>query len=407
MPYNTPAPDFALLAAFDARQWAGVDVVRYNATDISLPSYATGSGVYEDGLFFLNGRGVADPTGVTNAMGTFQEALSSLATFNTTWTVTLTSDDKIKITSDLIFRVTPLDADVLGLGTTTAAPDGANFSVTAPNDWTRGVYSGERYQFDDLLGTSFDAFRSQQNRPWPAQDVLTMMRERGSGDVDDLAPTDCLEQLIIDQSSKEIRWLINDVGHVEVWYMSDGLFSWLDTSFRDRLGFSGREDAEPMGTTGTPYVARIVAEHPLPGGLFPSRPYQDHHYTVESVTQARRKIGGGYTSNLIGTYTTSALAFDLDALLDVRDLYRHFTDAFIPYAPNGERVNFYQGWGDSRRSLRSGLITFTQPPYDLVYTSEDNGDQGRLRCSLVTASYDLAFGSLKRRVPVAMRLEHL
>ena len=67
MPYNTPAPDFALLAAFDARQWAGVDVVRYNATDISLPSYATGSGVYEDGLFFLNGRGGADPTGVANA----------------------------------------------------------------------------------------------------------------------------------------------------------------------------------------------------------------------------------------------------------------------------------------------------------------------------------------------------
>ena len=42
MPYNTNATNFGLLAAFDARQWAGVDVVRYNATDVSLPSYATG-----------------------------------------------------------------------------------------------------------------------------------------------------------------------------------------------------------------------------------------------------------------------------------------------------------------------------------------------------------------------------
>jgi hypothetical protein len=70
-------------------------------------------------------------------------------------------------------------------------------------------------------------------------------------------------------------------------------------------------------------------------------------------------------------------------------------------------VNFYQGWGDSRRSLRSALVTSSQAAYDLIYTSEDNGDQGRLRCSIVTAAYDLAFGNLKRRVPVQMRLEHL
>ncbi len=69
------------------------------------------------------------------------------------------------------------------------------------------------------------------------------------------------------------------------------------------------------------YVARIVAANPMPGALLPTRPFQDHHYSVESVTQARRKIGGGYTSNLIGTYTTSALILDLNALLDVRVLY--------------------------------------------------------------------------------------
>ena len=406
MPYNTPAPDFALLSSFNARPWLGDDVVNYNATNISLPSYTTGQGVYEDNMFFLNGRGVGD-TAPGNAMGTFTQALSSLANFGTSWSVTLTSADRVKITSDVQFRITPLDADVLGTGTATAVVDGANYSVTASSDWTRGIYSGERYEIDDLGANTFTAFRAQANRPWPAQDVVTGMRGRGIGDVDDLAPTDCLEELIRDQSGMEIRVILNDIGHVEIWYMNSASFSWVDTDFRDRLGFSGNETPVAQGSTATDYVQRLTADYPMIGCIFPSRPFQNHHYVVDSVTEARRKIGGGYTSNLIGTYTTSSLAFDLDALLDQRDLYRQFTDGFVPYAANGERVNFYQTWGDSRRSLRSALVTSTQPAYDLVYTSEDNGDTGRLRCSIVSANYDLAFGSLKRRVPVAMRLEHL
>ena len=121
MPYNTPAPNFALLAAFDARDWAGVDVVTYAGTNVSIPSYATGAGVYEDGLYFLNGRGVGDTT-PTFAPGTLSDALSSVATFNSSWSVSLTADDKIKITSDGIFRVINLGADDLGLGTATAGP---------------------------------------------------------------------------------------------------------------------------------------------------------------------------------------------------------------------------------------------------------------------------------------------
>ena len=406
MPYNTPAPDFALLSSFNARPWLGVDVVSYNAVNISLPSYTTGQGVYEDGLYFLNGRGVGD-TAPGNAMGTFSEALNTLANFGSSWSVTLTSDDRVKVTSDVQFRVTPLDVDVFGTGTATAVVDGSNYSVTASSDWARGVYAGDRYEIDDLGSNTFTAFRAQSNRPWPAQDVVVGMRGRGLADIDDLSPTDCLEELIRDQSGMEIRLILNDVGHVEIWYLNSASFSWIDTSFRDRLGFSGNETPVAQGSTASDYVQKLTADYPMPGCIFPSRPYQDHHYLVESVTEARRKIGGGYTSNLIGTYTTSLLSYDLDALLDQRDLYRHFTDAFIPECPNGERINFYQTWGDSRRSLRSALVTSTQPAYDLVYTSEDNGDTGRLRCSLVSASYDLAFGSLKRRVPVSMRLEHL
>ena len=400
MPYNTPAPDFALIASFDAREWSGVDVLAYDGTDVSIPTYSTGSGVYEDGLYFLNGRGVGDTT-PTDAAGTFTEAISSLASFGATWTVTLTEADRIKVTSDVSFSVSPLGDDVLGLGTQTAVVDGANYSVTASTDWTRGNYRGEQYRFDNGSGTTFDAFRVGALQ-WPAQDAICAMRSRATADLDNLSPTDCLEELIRDQTGQELRIILNDIGHVEIWYVTAAFFAFLNDSFRSRLGFSGNEYATSFGT-----LSRLVADYPMPCALFPSRPFQDHHYQVDSLTEARRLIGGGYTSNLIGTYTTSQLAFDLDALLDERDLYRHFTDAFIPYAPNGERVNFYQTWGDSRRSLRSALVTSNQDAYDLIYTSEDNGDCGRLRCSLVSASYDLAFGSLKRRVPVNMRLEHL
>src|SRR5210317_101729 len=361
MPYNTPAPDFALIASFDAREWSGVDVLAYDGTDVSIPTYSTGSGVYEDGLYFLNGRGVGDTT-PTDAAGTFTEAISSLANFGTTWTVTLTEADRIKVTSDVSFSVSPLGDDVLGLGTQTAAVDGSNYSVTASTDWTRGNYRGEQYRFDNGSGTTFDAFRVGALQ-WPAQDAICAMRSRATADLDNLSPTDCLEELIRDQTGQELRIILNDIGHVEVWYVTASFFAFLNDSFRSRLGFSGNEYATTFGT-----LSRLVADYPMPCALFPSRPFQDHHYQVDSLTEARRLIGGGYTSNLIGTYTTSQLAFDLDALLDERDLYRHFTDAFIPYAPNGERVNFYQTWGDSRRSLRSALVTSNQDAYDLIYT---------------------------------------
>ena len=124
--------------------------------------------------------------------------------------------------------------------------------------------------------------------------------------------------------------------------------------------------------------------------------------------QSRRKIGGGYVSNSIGSYVVSDLRFDLDALLDESDDYKHFSNRFLPLVAPGERINFYQGWGDSRRSLRTAEIVGSQAAYDLLYTSEDNGDQGRIRGSLLTSDFDLSYPTrLRRRVPVSLEIEHL
>jgi len=80
----------------------------------------------------------------------------------------------------------------------------------------------------------------------------------------------------------------------------------------------------------------------------------------------------------------------------------------LPLVGPGERINFYQCWGDSRRALRTAQVVGSQEAYDLLYTSEDNGEFGRIRASLLTAEYDLIYPSrLQRRVPVFMEIEHL
>ena len=49
-----------------------------------------------------------------------------------------------------------------------------------------------------------------------------------------------------------------------------------------------------------------------------------------------------------------------------------------------------------------------QAAYDTLNTSEDNALYGRVRGSLITSEFDLIYpGRLKRRVPVAIEVEHL
>jgi hypothetical protein len=399
MPLNDPSPNFALITSFDARQWSGVTVFEQDGNSITLPTFAAGAGVYEDALFFLNGR---------SSLSSLTEMVSSLATFGSDWQVSINGDDLLEISNaSTAFSIAPIGDDVFGWGTQTASIVGGRLVVTAELDWMRGIYLGGRFTLTSGGGSFTAPFVSDAAKA-PRQDIMTLLRNRGvTSDADELYSTTCLEALHEAAQSSNYStffWLINDDGHVEAHYpTSYGAITWSSTSFRDRLGFSGSEVADHPFTG----YDRITADRPLPGALFPSRPYQAHFYSTETESTARRLLGGGYVSNFLGSYVTSNLTFDVDALLDQKDLYRHFTEGFLPYCGEGERVNFYQGWGDSRRSLRSGLVSINQPAYDLLYTSENNGDLGRLRCSMRSTDFDLSFGALKKRVPVTVSLEHL
>jgi len=399
MPLSNPSPNFALLSAFNARTWSGVNVFDRGSNNITLPTFAIGEGIYEDAISFLNGRG-------KDSGFSASDLLDSGAAFGTGgWSISISDTDKVKIICSAAFFKIRLSSgsDVLGVGSSSFGSASPIF--TCPNDWMRGndVNAGT-YEIVD--SSDSNSFNFTVNANMKAQDLVNCIRERGTtNDLDDVNVSNNIEELDSTANSNQyLSWYVNDAGHVEcMYYNTISDITWVSTTFRDRLGFSGNES--PTGTT----IKTLTADYPLPGSIFPSRPYQRHFLQTDTVTQARRKIGGGYTSNFIGSYIQSVLDFDIDALLDEKDLYRHFTNNFVEYVPTGERTNFYQGWGDSRRALITSGITASQSAYDLLYTSEDNGDQGRIRASVLNnGSIALAYPNrLRRRVPVSMIMEHL
>lgn len=404
MPLNNPAPQFGLLTEYDMRAYSGVEVFdRSGGSAVSLESYSTGSvgdGIFEDLVFFLNRR--ASP-----ADQMWQGQADAVKTFGTSWSIAINDQDKVTVTSDTDFKIRSVDTvDALGFGSTAVRSVlvGSDYVATAPNDWVRGSLD-----LADVLYT-VEIVGGSLSFNFPAvdvhmQDVTVGMRDKSTiNDADAFATLTSLEEL--DRAANPgyfVTWFIDDTGRVNCSYVSGaGDISWSSTEIRNLLGFSGEET--PTGTT----YKLLTATYKASGVLIPSRPYQSHHLRGENVAQARRLIGGGYVSNQIGSYITSVLRFDLDALLDTSDDYRHFLDNWVPFCSPGERVNFYQGWGDSRRSLPSASVNSTQSAYDTLYTSEDNGEYGRVRGSLVTESFDLIYpGRLKRRVPVTMEIEHL
>jgi len=398
----SPSPNFALLASTDFSQINSKPLVR-GATAIDGLWLSD----YEDMISFLNGRGMANGKNLP-------DSLLALSNFGTNWHIGINANDKIEISSTHAFRIRfdPAsafvnDTDVLGIGTNWVLYDGSatigspllSFKATAPSEWLRGEIISFSYEIEEV-GSGSGAFLF--NFSGGSQDLIVACRERGNGDIDDLN-SGTLEGADVTATSGDTRWYINNDGHVVNSSIGITALTWNDTSFRNFLGFTGDESS----TSVNGYTV-LTATYPCEAVLVPSRPYQQNHISTENASQSRRKIGGGYTSNYVGTYNTTVLGFDLDANLDLINLYQHFIHKFINHASKGERVNFYQVWGDSRRSLISSDVNADQPAHDLIYTSSRNGFEGRIRGCMITTEFNLMFpNNMRRRVPVNMRIEHL
>ena len=400
MPLNNPAPNFGLLTSFDMTGQSGTTVfTRSGGSAVALPTFTGDQGYYEDALFFLNGRGVDASFKADHQL--------SLATFGASWSMTINQDDKVTIQANAQFKVTSTgSSDPFGFGSSTLLSSlvGSVYVLSAPNDWTRGLIDLDNvlYRIDESGGGS-NTFNIPSIKS-DVQDITCFIRGYNESDADSfgLSSLQALDNTA--QSSTDITWALTDQGFTQCHYRTTlGDITWSNTTIRNLLGFTGDESPVVDGSH-----SRLTSTYKNQAVLIPSRPYQGHHLSVENMSQSRRKIGGGYTSNFIGSYITSILRFDLDALLDESDDYKHFTNNFLPLVSSGERINFYQSWGDSRRALITSQVNASQPAFDLMFTSEDNGAYGRVRGSLTTADFDLAYPTrLKRRVPVNMEIEHL
>jgi len=401
MPFQNTAPNFGLLTSYDMRAYSGVTAFVRGSTSVTMPTFSSGAGVYEDAIFFLNGRS-------SDTQISAKGQIDTVKTFGANWAVAINSSDHVTISASVDFTVTSSGSvDALGAGSSavTATLSGSTYTATLPNDWMRGsINLGDvSYRVDQVGGASTFNFPAINTH---TQDVSVFIRNRATvSDADDFGLISLEERDQTVMSNDAISWFINDTGYVACSYLSSiGDITWSSTGLRDTLGFTGDEAPAVYSTT----YSLLTATHKPNGVLIPSRPFQRHHIRVENVGQSRRLIGGGYTSNHVGSYQTSVLNFDLDARLDLVDDYQHFINNWIPFAGAGERVNFYQSWGDSRRALNSYQINASQPAYDSLYTSQNNGDYGRLRASMITPTFDLAYPTrLRRRVPVTMELERL
>jgi hypothetical protein len=399
MPRNEPAPRFALLSSFDSRPFSGVLFTRKNSsnviTNVSLPE--ENQVVFEDVIQFLNGKGMG-------SRYTYAEAVKQIFT-GESWTLGISEDDTLYFDRN---NGLTIDVNANTPGTELFGAINATYSdgsIEFPYDWARGqgiISNDQTILFSGVFPkiAPFPHLRAYQ-------DVRCLVTTRtGNGSL-------CLEQVEDDiftptQKAPITQWLLNTEGHI-VQVINTFLnpyaasFSWVDEDFRDRLGFSGTESWQSLGSN---YYS-LTADYPVPGVLIPTRPYESHHLKFERPVSKKRKIGGGYTSNFVGNYITSVLSFRLDALFDQKDEYQHFVDSCGKYFYEGASISFYQDWGDTRLSLKSHQVNAGQPAYDNYYTSESNGMYGVIKGTLTVLGGDMAYETgLKRRVAVTMEIEH-
>lgn len=395
MPRNEFASNFALMTDFDARPFAGV-LYTAEGQNISLPTAS--QIVFDDPIEFLNGKGM-------NASYSLKHDLEADFT-GTTWTVEIDSSDKIKISDSAntttTFRrwLSSPDADYWGINNDSGiVKSGA--SVTFPLDWTRKnlVFGdGSSANTCKLFYTGSGSSSPSLYPSFPfAQDMISLLSIRsGNGQY-------CLQSRDEFYFAQAHQWVLRDDGHVvRMSSFANPSFSWVDTAFRDRLGFSGNEQWISL------YGRKaLIADYVMPGVLYPSRPFQDHHIAYDRVSEYQRKIGGGFTSNFIGNYVKSRLTFHLDAYADIQNDYRFFSDTLGNFFYKGAKINFFQGVGDPRLARITNDITASKPAYSLTHTSENNGDQGVIRGTITDISSELSYdGMIRRRVPITMEIEH-
>lgn len=379
--YDAPA---MLMASFNARAWSGVAVFNRGGANVTLPTYgAIGEGLFRDPLDFLNGRG-------QSASECLPGAVAAAWTGAGTATCGIDATDRFYIQSSAedfevaagannsIYGFDPSGHGLVG----GAAP----FRRTAPNPWRLGPIVNASISIDPAAAAAFPAGGSRYH-----QDLVTAIRELGSGDSDDRNQANSLQALDAGIYGGSARWLVDETGHVVTAWRTGtmGSVTWLSATFRARLGFSG---SEVLATAGG--VDYLRADHPLPGVVLLKSGLELHEIETVTLEQVRDLTGGGMASVTTDTHQIRHAAAYLwgPSMGSAHDMHRHYVGSaqvpgFMNYARDGRRwVTLYPRWGDPRRWLDPRAVSISQPAANLLFTAGLDGYRGRVEGSLARAS---------------------
>jgi hypothetical protein len=404
MPSNDYSPNFMLCSEFDARPFTGTLYTRKNGSNstinVSLPT--TSQIVFDDIIAFLNG-------GALQASTSLESALNIIYTGEAGWDVNINSSDKIywnrlnnaSTTVALYPNSTSQASSIYGI-----IPGVYSDGKITTNDWKRGMITVDANDRFYLDSGSFKV-AILPHVPF-IQDLPSYLRQRsGSG-------LYCLESIehgsfYISGAVPPVLWVLDSEGHVMqvVYALASNNshlkeFAWVDTEFRDRLGFSGNE--QWTAVSGWNYWWVMRADYTAPGVLCPSRPLNDNHYTFERVSNPKKLLDGSMSSNYLGNFVSSNISFYLDALSDIKNDLPSYV--FNDYFYEGSRVSLYQNW-ETRTALIPSKTNVNQPAYTNTSTSEMDGLYGVVTGYIESLTNDLPYPEMiRRRIPITMSIRH-
>ena len=394
MPSFDTSPNFMLMSDFDARNFTST---LYTRAGSNIALNANGRVVFDDPILFLNGNGQSS---------TYSLKHNLEADLGGTWTISINSNDRITWSRDSFISM-DIETNNGGYlwGIENEATIMVGTSVSFLNDFSRGniiFYTPTLSTFGKITYSDASTQPPTYYPTFPvAQNMISLLSER-SGD-----GIYCLQAVEEALFGDYVQWVLRDDGRVMqiVNYSANNNlinFTWVDTTFRDRLGFNGLEQWQTL------YGRKVlIANNVMPGILAPSRPYADHHIAFDRVSDLRRKGDGSFGSNFKGNFVKSILNFHLDGLADSQDDYMRFAFDLGAYIYQGSKVTLVQEVGESRLNRRTSEINSSSPAYSLTHTSESNGLHGMIRGTVLSFTNDLPFENrIMRRIPISMEIAH-
>jgi len=374
MPSHHYNPRIALSARFDARPYAGVQVIDRGGGYGTLP---TNLGIYDDVVTFLNGYGSGVSRSGVNLMwpraydlaGDLQAlADASPAAPLGTFDAYIDTDDRVVVTNDTydIQVYTASAANECGFEVGAQAP-----SLQATKEWVRGPTSGTfGFGLSVKKGPGYALLLTIPG----CHSIPTYVRTRDEGDADSalVSGVYTLEDHDVQEGAEpRVRWYVNTDGHVVCSYptsLTD--LGWASTSFRDRLGFSGAEVPVSVGSFDV-----LTAAHPCPGLIVPTRPAMYVRIARDQEYGAQRLSDGDATSLQLLDAAAREVSVYIGGEASATDEERHYLDHVLPYAGPGRRLHLYQDWSDPRRAAAART-----EDYGNIYNVERDGRLGRIRC---------------------------